>query len=306
MVDPDDPDAWRKEVRANTKAFFGETIGNPAGNVLDIETVAAIAHEHGLPLIVDNTFASPYLCRPIEWGADIVIHSATKFIGGHGTSIGGVVVESGLYNWSNGRFPVVADPSPAYHGLQFHETFGTYGYLMKLRAETLRDLGAPLSPFNAFLFLQGLETLSLRMERHVENAATVAQYLASHELASNVTYAGLPTSRYRPLVDKYLPRGAGAVFSFDCAGGRDGGQDLIRGITLWSHLANVGDAKSLIIHPASTTHRQLSDAELEAAGVRPGTTRLSVGTESVPDLIWDLDQAFATVKTQLGETLVGA
>jgi O-acetylhomoserine (thiol)-lyase len=292
-VDPDDPSAWRGAVRANTKAFFGETIGNPAGNVLDIEAVADVAHEHELPLIVDNTFATPYLCRPIEWGADIVIHSATKFIGGHGTSIGGIVVESGEFDWSNGRFPVVADPSPAYHGLQFHETFGTYGYLMKLRAETLRDLGAALSPFNAFLFLQGLETLSLRMERHVENAGAVAAFLESHELASNVTYPGLPGSAYESLVAKYLPRGAGAVFSFDCAGGRAAGQDLIRAVTLWSHLANVGDAKSLIIHPASTTHRQLSDAELEAAGVRPGTIRLSVGTESVDDLIWDLDRGLA-------------
>jgi O-acetylhomoserine (thiol)-lyase len=250
---------------------------------------------------VDNTFATPYLCRPIEWGADIVIHSATKFIGGHGTSIGGVVVEAGTFNWSNGRFPVVAEPSPAYHGLQFHETFGTYGYLMKLRAETLRDLGAALSPFNAFLFLQGLETLSLRMERHVDNALAVAAFLESHELASNVTYPGLPSSRYRPLVQKYLPLGAGAVFSFDCAGGRDGGQDLIRGVTLWSHLANVGDAKSLIIHPASTTHRQLGDEELRAAGVGPGTVRLSVGTESVQDLIWDLRQGFALVAATAGK-----
>jgi O-acetylhomoserine (thiol)-lyase len=295
-VDPDDPSAWRGAVRANTKAFFGETIGNPAGNVLDIEAVAAVAHDHELPLIVDSTFATPYLCRPIEWGADIVIHSATKFIGGHGTSIGGIVVESGEFDWSNGRFPVVADPSPAYHGLQFHETFGTYGFLMKLRAETLRDLGAALSPFNAFLFLQGLETLSLRMERHVENARAVAAFLESHELASNVTYPGLPGSPYESLVAKYLPRGAGAVFSFDCAGGRAGGQELIRAVTLWSHLANVGDAKSLIIHPASTTHRQLSDAELQAAGVRPGTIRLSVGTESVDDLIWDLDRGLARVR----------
>ena len=294
-VDPDDPGAWRDAVRPNTKAFFGETIGNPAGNVLDIEAVASAAHDHDLPLIVDNTFATPYLCRPIEWGADIVIHSATKFIGGHGTSIGGVVVEAGTFNWSNGRFPVVADPSPAYHGLQFHETFGTYGYLMKLRAETLRDLGATLSPFNAFLFLQGLETLSLRMERHVDNALAVAEFLDSHVGASNVTHPGLPASSYGPLVAKYLPRGAGAVFSFDCHGGRDGGQELIRGVTLWSHLANVGDAKSLIIHPASTTHRQLGDAELAAAGVRPGTIRLSVGTESVDDLIWDLEQALARV-----------
>jgi len=279
-VDPDNPDAWKAAVRDHTKAFYGETI-------------AAIAHEHRLPLLVDNTFATPFLCRPIEWGADIVLHSATKFIGGHGTSIGGVVVDSGQFDWSNGRFPVIADPSPAYHGLQFHETFGTYGYLMKLRAETLRDLGAAMSPFNAFLFLQGLETLSLRMERHVENAAAVASYLESHALASNVTYPGLHTSRYRALVDKYLPRGAGAVFSFDCRGGRAAGQDFIRGVTLWSHLANVGDSKSLIIHPASTTHRQLSEDELRAAGVGPGTIRLSVGIEDVKDLIWDLEQGFA-------------
>jgi O-acetylhomoserine (thiol)-lyase len=206
-----------------------------------------------------------------------------------------VVVDSGQFNWSNGRYPVVADRSPAYHGLQFHETFGTYGYLMKLRAESLRDLGACMSPFNAFLFLQGLETLSLRMARHVENAAAVAAYLESHPLVSNVTYPGLGASRYRPLVAKYLPGGAGAVFSFDCRGGRAAGQDFIRGVTLWSHLANVGDSKSLIIHPASTTHRQLSDDELRAAGVGPGTIRLSVGTESIDDLIWDLDQGFKKV-----------
>jgi O-acetylhomoserine (thiol)-lyase len=294
-VDPDNPDAWAAAVRPNTKAFYGETIGNPGGNVFDIEAIARIAHAHDLPLIVDNTFATPYLCRPIEWGADIVIHSATKFIGGHGTSIGGVVVDAGTFNWSNGRYPVVADPSPAYHGLQFHETFGTYGYLMKLRAETLRDLGACLSPFNAFLFLQGLETLSLRMERHVQNAAAVATFLASHELVSNVTYAGLASSRYQSLVGKYLPRGAGGVFSFEFAGGRSAGQDFIRGVSLWSHLANVGDSKSLIIHPASTTHRQLSEDELRAAGVSPGTIRLSVGIESIDDLIWDLEQGFARV-----------
>ncbi len=294
-VDPDDPDAWQAAIRDNTKAFFAETIGNPGGNVLDIETVATIAHAHQLPLLVDNTFATPFLCRPMEWGADIVLHSATKFIGGHGTSIGGVVVESGEFNWSNGRFPVVADPSPAYHGLEFHETFGTYGFLMKLRAETLRDLGAAMSPFNAFLFLQGLETLSLRMERHVENATAVARFLESHRMASNVTYPGLPTSRYRPLVDKYLPGGTGAVFSFDCQGGRQAGQDFIRGVSLWSHLANIGDSKSLIIHPASTTHRQLNDDELQAAGVGSGTIRLSVGIEKVDDLIWDLEKGFAAV-----------
>jgi O-acetylhomoserine (thiol)-lyase len=298
-VDPDDAGAWRAAVSENTKLFYGETVGNPGGNVLDIEAIASIAHEHEAPLIVDNTFATPYLCRPIEWGADIVVHSATKFIGGHGTSIGGVVVDSGEFNWSNGRFPVMAEPSPAYHGLQFHETFGTYGYCMKLRAETLRDLGAAMSPFNAFLFLQGLETLSLRMARHVENAMAVAKYLESHALALNVTYPGLQQSRYRPLVDRYLPDGAGAVFSFDCHGGRTAGQDFIRGVTLWSHLANVGDSKSLIIHPASTTHRQLNDDELRAAGVRPGTIRLSVGTESIDDLIWDLEQGFARVAASI-------
>jgi O-acetylhomoserine (thiol)-lyase len=299
-VDPDDLGAWRAALRPNTKAFFGETIGNPGGNVLDISGIAALAHEHGVPLLVDNTFATPYLCRPLEWGADIVLHSATKFIGGHGTSIGGVVVDAGQFNWSNGRFPVIADPSPAYHGLQFHETFGVYGYLMKLRAETLRDLGGCLSPFNAFLFLQGLETLSLRMARHVENAAAIARHLASHELASNVTYPGLPGSRYRALADKYLPRGAGAVFSFDIRGGREAGQEFIRGLTLWSHLANVGDAKSLVIHPASTTHRQLDEAELRAAGIGPGTIRLSVGIEDAADLIWDLEQAFARVRAAAG------
>ena len=205
-VDPDDADAWRAAARENTKLFYGETIGNPGGNVLDIETIASIAHAHEAPLMVDNTFATPYLCRPIEWGADIVVHSATKFIGGHGTSIGGVVVDSGEFNWSNGRFPVVADPSPAYHGLEFHETFGMYGYCMKLRAETLRDLGAAMSPFNAFLFLQGLETLSLRMERHVENAMAVATYLESQALASNVTYPGLPDEPLSP-ARRQIPAG---------------------------------------------------------------------------------------------------
>jgi O-acetylhomoserine (thiol)-lyase len=295
-VDPDEIDEWRAAVRGNTKAFFAETIGNPGGNVLDIEAVAAIAHENGLPLLVDNTFATPYLCRPIEWGADIVLHSVTKFLGGHGTSIGGIVVDSGRFNWSNGRFPVIAQPSPAYHGLQFHETFGLYGYLMKLRAETLRDLGACMSPFNAFLLLQGLETLSLRMLRHVENAATVSRYLQSQALVSRVTYPGVPGSRYQPLVSRYLPRGAGAVFSFDIRGGREAGEEFIRGLTLWSHLANVGDAKSLVIHPASTTHRQISEQELAAAGIGPGTIRLSVGIEDVEDLIWDLEQGFARAR----------
>jgi O-acetylhomoserine (thiol)-lyase len=302
FVDPDDLDAWRGAIKENTKLLFGETIGNPGGNVLDIEAVANLAHEHDTPFMIDSTFATPYLCRPIEWGADIVVHSATKFLGGHGTSIGGVVVEAGTFNWSNGRFPVVADPSPAYHGLPFHETFGMYGYLMKLRAETLRDLGAAMSPFNAFMFLMGLETLSLRMNKHVENALAVAEFLEAHPMVERVTYPGLPKSGYKTLVDKYLPKGPGAVFSFDVEGGREAGQGFIRGVQLWSHLANVGDAKSLIIHPASTTHRQLNDEELSAAGVGPGTIRLSVGIENLDDLIWDLENGFVAAKAAAAST----
>jgi len=295
FIDPDDLDHWRGALRPNTKLLYGETIGNPGGNVLDIEAVAAVAHEHGAPLMIDSTFATPYLCRPIEWGADIVTHSATKFIGGHGTSIGGVAVESGTFNWSNGRFPVVADPSPAYHGLAFHETFGVYGYLMKLRAESLRDLGAAMSPFNAFLFLLGIETLPLRMARHVENAKAVAEWLERQPGVTNVRYPGLASSPYAALARKYLPLGAGAIFSFDLPGGREAGRRFIEALSLWSHLANVGDAKSLVIHPASTTHRQLSDDELTAAGISAGTIRLSVGLESVEDLIEDLDVGLRAV-----------
>jgi O-acetylhomoserine (thiol)-lyase len=291
FVDPDRLDNWRAALRDTTKLLYGETIGNPGGNVLDIRGVADIAHGHGVPLMIDNTFATPYLCRPIEFGADIVVHSATKFIGGHGTSIGGVAAEAGTFDWSNGRFPVVADPSPAYHGLAFHETFGMYGYLMKLRAESLRDLGGCMSPFNAFLFLLGLETLPLRMERHVSNALGVAQFLREHAAVESVRYAGLPDSPYAALVEEYLPRGAGAVFAFDLRGGRAAGARFIQALRLWSHLANVGDAKSLVIHPASTTHRQLSDEELVAAGISAGTIRLSVGLENLDDLVWDLDRA---------------
>lgn len=291
FVDPDETDSWRRAVRPNTKLFFGETIGNPSGSVLDIEALANIAHEHDLPLMIDNTFATPFLCRPLEWGADIVVHSATKFMGGHGTSLGGVVVESGEFDWSNGKFPVIAEPSPAYHGLKFHETFGTFGYLMKLRAETLRDLGAAMSPFNAFLLAQGIETLPLRMRQHVANAEIVAAYLESHSSVDAVHYAGLADSNYAPLVAKYLPLGAGAVFCFDLPGGRNAGVKFIESLCLFSHLANVGDAKSLVIHPATTTHRQLSDDELAAAGIGPGTIRVSIGIEDADDLIADL--AFA-------------
>lgn len=306
FVDPDDPENFRRALTPKTKVLYAETIGNPVGNVVDIEAIAAIAHEAGLPLFIDNTMASPYLCRPIEHGADIVLHSATKFICGHGTAIGGVLIESGKFPWDNGNFPTMVEPSPGYHGVRFYETFGDFGFTMKARCEPLRTLGPTLAPMHAFLFLQGLETLPLRMERHVQNALAVARYLQEHELASNVTYPGLPDSRYRPLVEKYLPRGAGAVFSFDCAGGRKGGQSFISGLTLWSHLANVGDAKSLVIHPASTTHRQLSDDELRAAGVGPGSVRLSVGIESVDDLIWDLEQGFARVAAVLEEEKAGA
>ena len=295
FVNPDNAEAWRGALKDNTKLLFAETIGNPGGNVLDIETVAGIAHDHGTPLMVDNTFATPYLCRPLEWGADIVVYSATKFIGGHGTSLGGAVVESGVFDWSNGRFPVIAEPSPAYHGLTFHETFGTLGYLMKLRTETLRDLGSAMSPFNAFLFAQGLETLSLRMRQHVANATQVAEFLRDHPQVSKVRYPGLAGSPYQDLVAKYLPKGASAVFCFDLKDGREAGAEFISALTLFSHLANVGDAKSLVIHPASTTHRQLSEHELEAAGIGPGTIRLSVGLEDAADLIWDLQQGFGNL-----------
>lgn len=296
FVNPDDLNAWRVAVRPTTKLLFAETIGNPGGNILDIEAVARIAHEHQCPLMIDNTFATPFLCRPLEWGADIVVYSATKFLGGHGTSLGGVVVDSGEFNWSNGRFPVIADPSPAYHGLAFHETFGIYGYLTKLRAETLRDLGAAISPFNAFLLAQGVETLPLRMRKHVANARAVAEFLAAHPLVGRVTWPGLSASCYKTLVDKYLPEGPGAVFCFDLPGGRENGRRFIEALSLFSHLANVGDAKSLVIHPASTTHRQLNEQELTAAGIGPGTIRVSIGIEDADDLIWDLRQGFAALE----------
>jgi len=282
-------------MRDTTKVLFAETIGNPGGNILDIEAVAEIAHAHQCPLMIDNTFATPYLCRPLEWGADIVVYSATKFLGGHGTSLGGVVVESGKFDWSNGRFPVIADPSPAYHGLAFHETFGVYGYLMKLRAETLRDLGAAISPFNAFLLAQGVETLPLRMRQHVANAQAVAEFLAADKRVAAVSYPGLAGSKYSSLARKYLPGGCGAVFCFDLPGGREHGMRFIEALSLFSHLANVGDAKSLVIHPASTTHRQLNDEELAGAGIRPGTVRLSIGIEDADDLIWDLEQGLAAL-----------
>jgi O-acetylhomoserine (thiol)-lyase len=291
FVDPVDPENFRRAITPRTKALYGETIGNPRIDVLDIAAVAETAHQAGIPLVIDNTFATPYLCRPIEHGADIVVHSATKFIGGHGTAIGGVIVESGRFPWANGNFPGMTEPSPGYHGIRFYETFGPYGFLMKARCENLRDLGPALSPFNSFLFLQGLETLHVRMERHCRNAERVAVFLAGQPQVTWVSYPGLPDSPYRALVERYLPKGAGAIFTFGVEGGREGGRRFIEELRLISHLANVGDAKTLIIHPASTTHQQLSDEQQIAAGVSPDLVRISVGLEDPEDICWDLDQA---------------
>jgi O-acetylhomoserine (thiol)-lyase len=270
---------------------FAETIGNPQLNVLDIAAVAAITREAGIPLVIDNTLASPFLCRPFEHGADIVVHSATKYLGGHGTTMGGVIVESGKFPWDNGKFPEMVEPSRGYHGVRFHETFGDFGFTMKARMETMRTLGPTLSPFSAFLLLQGIETLHLRMPRHCDNAVAVAQHLAAHPLVEWVNYPLLPGNRYEGLARRYLPRGAGGIVTFGVRGGAAAGVRLIEAVQFLSHLANVGDAKTLVIHPASTTHRQLDEAEQIAAGVRPEMIRLSVGVEDVDDILWDLDQA---------------
>ncbi|MCW5934890.1 MAG: O-acetylhomoserine aminocarboxypropyltransferase/cysteine synthase [Fimbriimonadia bacterium] len=289
FVNPTDLGEWERAITPQTRALYGETIGNPQGSVLDLEAIAALAKAHQIPFVVDNTFATPYLCRPLDWGAEIVTHSATKFIGGHGSSIGGAIVASGKFDWSG--FPVVAEPSEAYHGIRFYETFGHYGFLMKARAETLRDTGACLSPFNAFLLIQGIETLSIRMDRHVQNALAVAKFLQEHPQVEWVSYAGLPDHPDYERAKKYLPKGPGAVFSFGIKGGREAGKRFIEQLQLFSHLANVGDARSLVIHPASTTHQQLSDEELLQAGISPALIRLSVGLETTEDLLWDLDQA---------------
>lgn len=296
FVDPTDIEHWEAAITPKTRALYGETIGNPKGSVLDLEPLAALAAAHHIPLIIDNTFATPYLCRPIDWGATIVVHSATKFIGGHGNSIAGVIVESGKFDYSN--FPTIAAASPAYHDLRFYETFGHHGFLMKARAETLRDTGSSLSPFNAFLLIQGLETLALRMERHVSNARMVAQFLHEHPRVAWVAYPGLPHHEQHALAQKYLPGGAGAIFTFGIRAGnpRRAGQQFIEALHIFSHLANVGDARSLVIHPASTTHQQLSDEELAAGGVEAGMVRLSIGLETVDDLLWDLDQALAAIE----------
>lgn len=293
FVDPADGDAWRAAVTPRTRLMYGETIGNPVLDVLDIAMVAEAAREARVPLLIDNTFATPYLCRPIEHGADLVSHSATKWICGHGTSIGGVLVDGGTFPWSEGRFPGLVEPSPGYRGLRYAETFGNFAFIMKARVETMRDLGPVLSPFNAFLMLQGLETLSLRMDRHVANARAVAGFLEGHARVDWVSHPDLPGSPERDRAARYLPRGAGSVLTFGVRGGREAGQRLIEACELCSHLANVGDAKTLIIHPASTTHRRLDEEGLARAGVTDDMVRVSVGLETVEDIIWDLDQAIA-------------
>ncbi|NLN19834.1 MAG: homocysteine synthase [Firmicutes bacterium] len=295
FVDSEDPENFRKAIGPRTRALYAETIGNPKLDVLDIEAVADIAHEHGIPLIVDNTFATPYLCRPIEWGADIVIHSATKWIGGHGTSIGGVIVDSGRFDWNNGKFPELTQPDSSYHGLVYTEHFGSAAYIAKCRLQLMRDMGGPLAPLNSFLLLQGLETLSLRMERHTQNALAVARFLAQHPAVSWVSYPGLEDHPSFALAQKYLPRGAGAVITFGIHGGREAGRRFIGALELFSLVANVGDTRSLVIHPASTTHNQLTPEEQKASGVSEDLIRLSVGIEHEEDLIADLDQALKRV-----------
>jgi O-acetylhomoserine (thiol)-lyase len=294
FVDPLDPENFRRALTPKTKAIFVENLANPGGIVVDLEKVAAVAHEAGIPLIVDNTLATPYLCRPFEWGADIVCHSTTKFLSGHGHALGGIVVESGRFDWGrDDRFPSLTDPEPAYHGLKFFENFGDFAFTTKARAVALRDFGPTLSPMNAFLTLTGIETLHVRMERHVENALKVAEFLAVHPRVAWVSYAGLNDSPYHDLAAKYLPKGAGAVFTFGVKGGFEAGTRLVENVQLFSHLANIGDTRSLILHPASTTHRQLSDEQRLAAGAGPDVVRLSIGLESADDLIRDLDQALA-------------
>ena len=292
FVEPDDPENFRKAITPKTRAVYGETIANPRMNVLDIAAVAKVAHDAGVPLVIDNTMASPYLCRPIEHGADIVVHSATKFLGGHGTSIGGIIVDSGKFPWSD-KYPAVTRPSPGYHGMVFSEVFGPLAWIIKVRVEGLRDFGPCMSPFNSFLFIQGIETLKFRMEAHSMNALAVAQWLQKQPAITWVKYPGLKDSPYYQLSRKYLPEGQGSIVTFGIKGGTEAGRKLIDNVKIFSHLANLGDAKSLIIHPASTTHQQLNDSQQLEAGVTKDLVRISVGIEDVDDLIWDLEQAIA-------------
>ena len=298
VEDPDDLDAWRKLIKPNTKALYAEIIGNPKGDVLDVAGVAAVAHEAGIPLIVDNTLATPYLCRPLEHGADIVVHSLTKFIGGHGTSIGGIIVDGGTFDWSaSGKFPGLTEPDPSYHGLKYWEAVGNIAYVIKARVQLLRDYGAAIAPFNSFLLIQGVETLSVRMDRHCSNALAVAQWLEQHPDVELVRYPGLASSPWAEKAAKYLPKGQGAIVNFELKGGVEAGKKFVESVKLFSHLANVGDLRSLIIHPATTTHSQLSADEQIATGVSPGLVRLSVGLECVDDLIADLEVGFAATRS---------
>ena len=293
FVDPDKEDSFESAIRPNTKAVFIESLGNPNSSIIDIEKVAGIAHKHGIPLIIDNTFTTPYLLRPFEYGADIVVHSATKFIGGHGTSIGGVIVDSGKFDWAaSGKFPYLTEPDPSYHGVRFTEAVGALAYIIKARVTLLRDTGSALSPFNSFLFLQGLETLSLRVERHVENALKVVEFLRKHPKVEKVNHPSLPDSPYKALYDKYFPNGAGSIFTFELKGSADEARKFTEDLELFSLLANVADVKSLVIHPASTTHSQLSEQELLEQGIKPNTIRLSIGTEHIDDILYDLEKAF--------------
>lgn len=292
FVDPSNPENFRAAITDKTKAIFAETIGNPKGDIIDLEAVSAIAHDNGIPFIVDNTFPSPFLCRPLEHGADIVVHSATKFIGGHGTSIGGIIVDGGKFDWAaSGKFPGLTEPDPSYHGVVYTEALGPIAYIIKARVQLLRDTGAAISPFNSFLLLQGLETLHLRMERHSQNALAVAQFLEANDAVEWVNYPGLESHPSYELAQKYLPKGQGAILTFGIKGGIEAGKKLINAVQLFSHLANVGDSKSLIIHPGSTTHQQLDEAQQASTGVTPGMVRLSVGTEGIQDIIADLQQA---------------
>ena len=297
FVDPSQPENFEAAIKENTKLIYAETLGNPNSDAIDLRAVAAIAHRHGIPLIVDNTFATPYYLRPIEYGADIVVHSATKFIGGHGTVMGGVVVDSGKFDWTqNDKFPGITQPNPSYHGVVFSEACGNLAYILKLRTTLMRDQGATISPFNSFLLLQGLETLSLRLERHVENALKVVDFLKNHPQVERVNHPSLAQGRAKELYDEYFPNGAASIFTFEIKGGPEKAKKFTESLELFSLLANVADVKSLVIHPASTTHSQLSEGELLASGIKPNTIRLSIGTEHIDDIITDLERGFEAVK----------
>ncbi|MCM1271869.1 MAG: O-acetylhomoserine aminocarboxypropyltransferase/cysteine synthase [Ruminococcus flavefaciens] len=296
FVDPSDPENFEKAIQPNTKLLYAETLGNPNSDVIDIEAISAVAHKHGIPLIVDNTFATPYFLRPIEHGADVVVHSATKFIGGHGTVMGGVIVDSGKFDWAqNDKFPGLSKPNPSYHGVVFTEACGNLAYILKIRTTLMRDQGASISPFNSFLLLQGLETLSLRLERHVENALKVVDFLSKHPQVEKVNHPSLASGKEKELYDKYFPNGAASIFTFEIKGGADEAKKFTESLELFSLLANVADVKSLVIHPASTTHSQMTEEELLSAGIKPNTVRLSIGTEHIDDIIADLEKGFAAL-----------